>query len=447
MVAHLLLFRGSPAFVFPERAKERAMLYSKPLSGRMVGATGLTGAPNKPARVMRGVPLGGAAPDFAAMMGSAGGLVPGGAQGAKNPAQAANAANAATLEDMAKQSTMGLSQTRAMATLAKVMQDSPKPLGTLNSANAAGGINGLNPLRLPSSFQRPKGLEGAETDLRVKSHRKKNKPQERMAELVTRAMDFTGLRQGQKTVGDGAPAAAAGGKSATAGKIPAGAAAAKDAGVGQLAAQFESGREGIAAIGYDRHGGTSYGKYQISSRAGTMRSFMEFLKTEEPDFAKRLESAGPANTGGKGGRMPAVWKEIAAENPERFEILQEKFIHDSHFEPAMRSVAEKTGLGFDEMSVALKEVLFSTAVQHGPAGAVRIVSRAVDQVGQDKLDPDKNSPEGVKKAGENLIRRIYAMRANQFGSSTEAVQASVKNRLRQEMSLALGMLRQETVAA
>ena len=37
--------------------------------------------------------------------------------------------------------------------------------------------------------------------------------------------------------------------------------------VGHLSARFESGKEGAAAIGYDGHGGTSYGKYQISSRA------------------------------------------------------------------------------------------------------------------------------------------------------------------------------------
>ncbi|MEG2173400.1 MAG: hypothetical protein RRY29_09090, partial [Desulfovibrionaceae bacterium] len=37
-------------------------------------------------------------------------------------------------------------------------------------------------------------------------------------------------------------------------------------GIGGLAAQFESGKEGIAAVGYDRHGGTSYGKFQIASR-------------------------------------------------------------------------------------------------------------------------------------------------------------------------------------
>jgi len=42
---------------------------------------------------------------------------------------------------------------------------------------------------------------------------------------------------------------------------------------GELSAKFESGKDGIAAIGYDRQGGTSYGKYQIASRVGMMKLF------------------------------------------------------------------------------------------------------------------------------------------------------------------------------
>ncbi|MBA4357411.1 MAG: hypothetical protein C0405_06760, partial [Desulfovibrio sp.] len=45
-------------------------------------------------------------------------------------------------------------------------------------------------------------------------------------------------------------------------------------GLGSMAALFESGDKGAAAIGYDRTGGTSYGTFQISSRAGTMNRFL-----------------------------------------------------------------------------------------------------------------------------------------------------------------------------
>jgi lysozyme family protein len=213
-------------------------------------------------------------------------------------------------------------------------------------------------------------------------------------------------------------------------------------GLGDLAAKFESGRDGIAAIGYDRKGGTSYGKYQIASRVGTMDAFLSYLQDKAPDLAGRLKAAGPANTGGRNGQMPTEWRKIAAEQPERFERLQSDFIHTSHFAPAMRGIAQSTGLAFDKMPKALQEVLFSTAVQHGPAGATRIINQAVEQVGAQKL---KSSGDGKKsaatrKAEEQLITQIYNLRAGQFVSSTAQVQSSVRNRLKQEMREAIQML-------
>ena len=214
-----------------------------------------------------------------------------------------------------------------------------------------------------------------------------------------------------------------------------------DKGLGSLAAKFESGSDGISAIGFDRKGGTSYGKYQISSRAGTMSAFLEYLDEKAPDLSKRLRAAGPANTGGRSGRMPTEWRSIAEADPARFEKLQEDFIRTSHFEPAMRSISESTGLGFSSMPVALQEVLFSTAVQHGPFGAVRIFNQALNSVGVNKLQPTGNTAtESFKRAGRQLIKQVYALRAGQFMSSTSGVQSAVRNRLNQEMNEALDML-------
>lgn len=213
-------------------------------------------------------------------------------------------------------------------------------------------------------------------------------------------------------------------------------------GLGSLAAKFESGDEGVAAIGYDRKGGTSYGKYQIASLTGTMDKFITYLHDHAPDLAKRLSAAGPANTGGRNGNMPAVWREISSENPMRFERLQSEFIRTSHFEPAIQGIALTTGLSFDALPKALQEVLFSTAVQHGPEGAVRIVTRAVNSLGkkhQQKLGKGGMGTEG-NQAGRQLIQSIYNLRAGQFVSSTARVRRAVKQRLHMEMQEALQML-------
>jgi hypothetical protein len=200
--------------------------------------------------------------------------------------------------------------------------------------------------------------------------------------------------------------------------------------LGSLSASFESGRDGSAAIGYDRVGGTSYGKYQIASRVGGMKDFVNFLDGNAPDIAKRLRGAGPANTGSRSGEMPNVWQAIAREQPERFEKLQEAFIRESHYKPAVRAIEERTALKAGKLSPVMREVIWSTAVQHGPAGAARIFDKADNMSGK-PVDP------GYER---KLIQNVYALRAGQFGSSDENIQAAVGRRFVREKMLALNML-------
>ncbi len=213
---------------------------------------------------------------------------------------------------------------------------------------------------------------------------------------------------------------------------------------GALSARYESGSQGIAAIGYDQHGGTSYGKFQISSRAGTMNKFIEYLEEQAPDFAERLKKTGHSNTKSRTGKMPEEWKKIAAEYPEQFEQLQDEFIKTSHFTPAVKALEETKGVNFENMPLALQEVLFSTAVQHGAAGASRIVGRALDRLGS-KLSALQQATEdsagNILQEAKKLIEHIYDLRSNQFGSSTKRIQVAAKHRMQREKQEALQLLR------
>jgi hypothetical protein len=201
--------------------------------------------------------------------------------------------------------------------------------------------------------------------------------------------------------------------------------------VGALSAQFESGNSGVSAIGYDRVGGTSYGTYQIAAKPGTMDEFISYLDKHAPAWADRLKAAGPADTGSTEGGMPAAWKAIAAENPEAFGALQRDFIGERTYGPARSMILEQTGLDFDNAPPALREVLWSTAVQHGPTGAARIFGKVIDQF-------VSASSEG--KFNAKLIEGVYDTRKDQFGSSSSRVRQSVVSRLNEEKQLALNML-------
>lgn len=205
----------------------------------------------------------------------------------------------------------------------------------------------------------------------------------------------------------------------------------RPAAIGDISAAFESGTQGVGAIGHDRNGGTSYGTYQIASKPGTMKEFIDFLRDREPRWAQALKTAGPADTGSTRGRMPAAWQSIAAQDPDRFGQLQREFIEATHYQPARDKIFSKTGIDIDTMPAAAREALWSTAVQHGPAGAARIFNRAISAIGSNPSSP---------RFAKHLIDTVYESRTTQFGSSTPQVQASVRDRMQAEKGLVLAML-------
>ncbi len=208
----------------------------------------------------------------------------------------------------------------------------------------------------------------------------------------------------------------------------------KENNLGALSAKYESGSRGIEAIGYDRVGGTSYGKYQIASNVGTFDRFVSFLSKEAPDIADKLKEGGNPNTGSKSGTMPTIWKEIAKAEPERFQNLQEGFIKHSHFDPAMSSLV---GSELNTDSEVLQQVVWSTSVHHGPTGAKRIFDKALAALqSSDKESSDKN----LEISEKDFIAKVYDLRANQFSSSTANVREAVQNRLIHEKNDALSAL-------
>lgn len=207
---------------------------------------------------------------------------------------------------------------------------------------------------------------------------------------------------------------------------------------GELTAQFESGSSGVSAIGYDRVGGTSYGTYQIASRPGSMDEFISFLQTRKPDWAAELQASGPADTGSTKGKMPATWKAIAQQSPAEFQELQREFIEQTHYAPACDKILAATGVDINAQPAAVQEALWSTAVQHGAAGAANIFTKAVESI--------QASPSS-RQFATALIDKVYANRATRFGSSSASVQASVQDRMVAERQLMHNLLSGDLASA
>ena len=207
--------------------------------------------------------------------------------------------------------------------------------------------------------------------------------------------------------------------------------------LGKLSSKFETGgrKNAGAVVGWDSTGGTSYGTYQIAAKVGSMAAFLKFAEAKgETDIVSRLKSAGPADTGSDKGPFVDEWKKISAEKGKDFDKLQHDFIEDSQFKPAAKTLLQGTGYDVEKQSAAIKDVFFSTVVQHGPGsakhnnGAYGIFKKAIQDNGGINADP------------KNIINSVYEIRGTKFGSSSEKVRKSVQDRFVQEKALALDML-------
>jgi hypothetical protein len=136
----------------------------------------------------------------------------------------------------------------------------------------------------------------------------------------------------------------------------------------------------------------------------------------------------------------AVWKEIAANRRNEFQDSQHNFIKKTHFDPLIQKINSEDGLDVLTRSHTLQDVIWSTAVQHGPGNDV--VHRALATLSIGTEDPDFD---------RSLIVAIYAERGRKtpagnlarFARNSPDVQRGVAKRFRDEQRDALAMLAEE----
>lgn len=211
--------------------------------------------------------------------------------------------------------------------------------------------------------------------------------------------------------------------------------------LGTLSAHYESGNHGAAAIGYDNTGGWSYGKYQIATLTGTMDDFLDYVQTNAPAVYKALNQAGGSDAATKG--TPAfkkAWTDLAADSS--FATVQHDFIKATHYDLLVAKIKQDTGLDVATRSAALRDVVWSVAVQHGPQATV--ISTALKH----------KTP--ASTTDEQIIDAIYDQRESKvtnkdgvrvlryFPKSTEDVQKGVEDRFKKERFCAKQMLKEET---
>ena len=197
-------------------------------------------------------------------------------------------------------------------------------------------------------------------------------------------------------------------------------------GLGGTSAQFESGKAGTKAVGWDQTGGTSYGKYQIAAKTGTAQEFLDFVKQRggNDDIHKTLSESGFAkDTGSTKGAAVDAWKKLASEqgSSERLSELEHKFIEQKKFMPAYN---EAKKLGFNTDDAGMQDAIWSASVQHG-------------KVNKEILGKVASDPNFKNMSTEDQIKAIYSRRADYTDGLKGVSKAAGRDRYEKEVQVAL----------
>lgn len=201
--------------------------------------------------------------------------------------------------------------------------------------------------------------------------------------------------------------------------------------LGSISERFESGGRGPGTVsgGKGDPGGISYGTYQLASRTGTAAAF---LRDEGARWAGRLCDA-PGSAG-----FSAAWKDIAASEAEAFAAAQHAFIERTHYLPVNRAALAALGYDLDQRHAAVRDAVWSAAVQHGGAAGL-VKSAVIDADGKaDRCTPahDRALVEALYRRRTDYVRAIAAR-------SAPAVRRTLTNvaerRYPQELAAALAL--------
>jgi len=204
--------------------------------------------------------------------------------------------------------------------------------------------------------------------------------------------------------------------------------------LGQLSAKYESGSNGPGTVssGEGDAGGVSYGTYQMTSKphGGTVKTF---VASSSFPWRSKFVNLTPGSA-----EFTAQWKAIAKQSKDALHEAEHDFIKKTHYDPLVNRVEQDCQINVDGRTHALRDVMWSTAVQHGPA--TDIVSTAITRLCLPSAALIRNL-----KYDYDIIGAVYAERGAEgkdgalthFRRNSKAVQDGVRSRFKRELADAL----------
>ncbi|MGI6591161.1 MAG: hypothetical protein ACOX1O_06095 [Eggerthellaceae bacterium] len=173
---------------------------------------------------------------------------------------------------------------------------------------------------------------------------------------------------------------------------------------GLISAQYESGSDPACIVS-----GIAYGAYQMTPK--NTYAFCRWMGKRDKNakaYSKKLLAAYKKDKKKCGTHFDKAWKSIAKAHPKAFHRYQYLYVKSISYTPTVRYLqANVKGFKVSRYTNALRNVIFSTAVQHGSWGAYKIIAKAY------------RSGKGEKK----LVSKIYGIRAGY--SKAKSIKKSV----------------------
>ena len=132
--------------------------------------------------------------------------------------------------------------------------------------------------------------------------------------------------------------------------------------LGDLSKKYESnGEPGTISSGYGDAGGKSYGMYQFSSTVGVVDNYVKWLRDKGYWFGEELAKYTVGSS-----YFDDAWRFLAnSDNRGDFERSQHDYAKVIYYDRACSILAD-AGYHIEKHSKAMKDVVWSRAIQYGP---------------------------------------------------------------------------------
>jgi hypothetical protein len=214
--------------------------------------------------------------------------------------------------------------------------------------------------------------------------------------------------------------------------------------LGSLSAHYETGGRGVNTVssGMGRNavpdrGGVSYGSYQLTSqdhrkdKSGNIQiirnggNVARFLRDDGKQWAREFAGLAPGSL-----QFSDIWRRIASRDGASLHAAEHAYTKRIYYDKAAYRIKASTGVDIDAAPLAVRDVLWSTSVQHGsgadsrlPSGATKIF---IDAIANTQSVTSAHAPNHY----ETLIRNLYARRTAYWPSDRSRYQSEMQNALR-----------------